>query len=101
MDALVLEEVEDPAVMAQCQAQRERYARNDAVFKARAREFYTSYRGKHLAIAGGELFVADTAEEAIAQARARYPDDTGLLIRYIPREKGFRSYANQRRMVSV
>ncbi|HEV8711216.1 MAG TPA: hypothetical protein VGX03_00090 [Candidatus Binatia bacterium] len=54
----------------------------------------TRYRGKCICIAGEELFVADTPEEAIAQAAAAHPEDDGRFVRYIPREKLARIYAN-------
>jgi len=40
------------------------------------------------------LFIADTPEEALRQARAAHPEEDGsILIRYIPREKVSRIYA--------
>jgi len=45
-------------------------------------------------VAGEELFIADTPEEALAQARAAHPEEDGsILIRYIPRQKVARIYA--------
>jgi len=45
-------------------------------------------------VAGEELFIADTPEEVLAQARTAHPEEAGsILIRYIPREKVARIYA--------
>ena len=55
-------------------------------------EVYKLYRGKYVASAGGELFVADTAEQVERLAHEKHPDDTPH-VRYIPREKRYRIYA--------
>ena len=48
-----------------------------------------------------ELFVADTAPHAVALARQAHPEDGGLLLRYIPREKLERVYAYPRPLETV
>jgi len=55
---------------------------------------YAQHRGQCICIAGEQLFAADTAEEALAQARAAHPDNDGVLLRYIPRERMERVYAH-------
>lgn len=91
---LVMEEVSDPGELAKARAQRERFDRNVAWLQARASEVYTRYRGKCISVAGEELFVADTPEEALALATTAHPEDDGSFLRYIPREKLDRIYAN-------
>jgi hypothetical protein len=91
---LVMEEVSDPGELAKARAQRERFDRNVAWLQARASEVYTRYRGKCICVAGEELFVADTPEEALALATTAHPEDDGSFLRYIPREKLDRIYAN-------
>ncbi|MGH8071773.1 MAG: hypothetical protein ACRERE_42370 [Candidatus Entotheonellia bacterium] len=91
---IVMEEVTDPEELAKAQVQRERFDRNSAWLQAHALEIYARYRGKCICIAGEELFAADTPEEALALAKAAYPEDNGLFLRYIPREKVARIYAN-------
>ena len=91
---LVMEEVADPEELAKARAQRERFDRNTAWLQTRAWEVYTRYRGKCICVAGEELFVADTPEEALALATAAHPEDDGSFLRYIPREKLDRIYAN-------
>ncbi len=44
--------------------------------------------GKFVAVAGQEAFIADTSEEARARAEAAHPDDKGLIVQYVPPEKG-------------
>jgi hypothetical protein len=89
-----MEEVTDPEELAQARARHERFARNSAWLQRHATEIYTQYRGKCICVAGEELFIADTPEEVLAQARAAHPEEKGsILIRYIPREKVARIYA--------
>jgi hypothetical protein len=91
---LIMEEVTDPEELARARAQRERFDRNSAWLQAHTSEIYERYRGKCICIAGEELFVADTPAEALAQARTAHPEDDGFFLRYIPREKTTRIYAN-------
>jgi hypothetical protein len=88
-----IEEITDAAERAKAQAQTKRFERNWAWLEAHAAEVY-SHRGKFIAIAGEQLFVADTVEEVLAQALAAHPDDDGRFTRYIPKEKGARIYAH-------
>ena len=54
---------------------------------------YKHHRGRYVAAAGGELFVADTPEEVERLAHEKFPDETPH-VRYIPREKRYRIYAS-------
>jgi hypothetical protein len=56
---------------------------------------FKKFRGRYVASAGGELFIADSREEVDRLARGRHPDEMPH-IRYIPREKGHRIYAYKR-----
>lgn len=91
---IVMEEVTDPEELAQARAQRELFDRNSAWLQAHATEVFSRHRGKCICIAGEELFVADTPEEALALAKAAHPDDDGRFVHYIPREKLARIYAD-------
>lgn len=70
---------------------------NRAWFSEHAKELgvFTNYRGRYVAAAGGELFVADTAEEIDRLVKEKYPDEVPH-VRYILREKCDRIYANKR-----
>ena len=92
--AIVMEEVTDPLELAKARAQRKRFDRNAAWLQAHATHVYTRYRGKCICVAGEEVFAADTPEEALALAVAAHPEDDGRFLRYIPREKLARIYAN-------
>ena len=90
---IVMEEVTDADEVAKARRQRELFDRNAAWLQGRISEVYSEHRGKCICIAGEELFVADTAKEAIVLARAAHPDDDGWFTRYIPEEKVARIYA--------
>jgi hypothetical protein len=91
---LVMEEIRDPQEVAQAQAQAERLARNAAWLQAHAADIYPRYRGYHICIAGEELFVAATSDEAWALATAAHPDDDGRFLYYIPPEALARIYVH-------
>src|SRR5215475_11153692 len=92
---VVMEEVTDPAELARAQAQRERYDRNWAWFKARATEVYERFRGQCVVIAGEEIYATDGPETAWALAKAAHPKDDGSFIIYVPREKVAHIYCYQ------
>jgi hypothetical protein len=93
---IVMEEVTDPEELARGQAWRARADRNAAWLQAHAAEIYPCHRGKFVCVAGEELFVADTADEVLALARAAHPEDDAFLLHYIPRDKVARVYADHR-----
>lgn len=58
-------------------------------------EVYERYRGKYVAAANEELFVADTPQELERLVHEKYPDEVPH-VRYILREKQSRIYACER-----
>jgi hypothetical protein len=78
-----MEEATDPAEIAAFEARWAQAQRNSDWLQAHAHEIYTRYRGKFIVVAGEELFVGATPGEALALARAAYPEDEGRIIRYI------------------
>ena len=93
--SITMEEVADPVELQKAQAQDERFERNWAWFEMHTAEIYAAHRGKCICVAGAELFVADTPEEALALAIVAYPDDDGRFTRLIPQKKMTRIYADQ------
>lgn len=91
---IVMEEVADPQEVASARSQFAQAERNSAWLQEHAAEIYTQHRGKFIVVAGEELFVADTPEEATALAKPRHPSDAGSIIRYIYPTKLARVYAN-------
>jgi hypothetical protein len=94
LQPLVMVEVTDAEEIAKIKAQRERGRKNSDWLQAHVPQIYAQHRGKCICVAGQELFVADTAPEAVAMARKAHPDDDGFLLRFIPRERMERIYAH-------
>jgi hypothetical protein len=88
--------VTDPVEIAKAREQRARFDRNWEWFEAHCLEIYPKHRGKSLCISGEEVFVGDSAEEVLAQAKAAHPDDNGRFLYYVPRENVPRIYAHRR-----
>jgi hypothetical protein len=88
-----LESSDTPEEVAAARKQREQFDRNSAWLQTHILEIGDKYRGKVICIAGQELFVGDTTREAVAQATAAHPEDSGWFTQYIPKEKVARIYA--------
>ena len=88
-----MQEITDADELATAQKQREQFDRNSAWLQNNISDIYAKHRGKCICVAGQEVFVADTATDAIAQATTAHPDDDGWFTRYIPKEKAARIYA--------
>ncbi len=93
---VVIEEVDDPALAERMRVQDRKLRRNLAVFDAHAQDLFSNQRGKVIVVAGEELHITDTAEEAWAWAESTHPDDEGVFVHYIPVERGWRIYGNVR-----
>lgn len=93
LGVIVMEEVTDPEELARARAQRERFDRNVTWLQAHGAAVYSRHRGKFLCIAGEELFVADTPDEALARGVAAHTDDDESFLHYVPAEKLPRIYA--------
>jgi hypothetical protein len=91
---VVIEEVTDPQELAEARARRTRFDRNETWLQAHAAEIYRCHRGRYICIAGNELFVADTPDGAYASGKSAHPEDDGSFVRYIPKEKLPRVYAD-------
>jgi hypothetical protein len=88
----ILEEVTDPAEIARSRAQDERAGRNYAWLQAHWQDVLPQARGRFLAVAGQEAFIADAPAEAWKTARDAHPEDDGAISQYVPREGGPRIY---------
>jgi hypothetical protein len=94
--ALTLEEVTDPATIARCRQQNERAKKNSDWLQANWAILLPQARGKFLAVAGQEAFIADTPQAAWNMARAAHPEDNGAISQYVLPEGGPRIYAHRR-----
>ena len=57
-------------------------------------------RGKFVAIANQEAFIAETPAEAWAWVEATHPEDNGAIVHYVRTQRGSRLYADGRAMGS-
>ena len=92
----IIEEVVDPEEIVRSRVQRERARRNSDWLQAHWPEIVPRARGRFLAVAGQEAFIADSMEEAWALAMAAHPEDTGAHLQYVIPERGPRIYADRR-----
>ena len=90
-----IEEVSDPVENALCKAQHLQFKSNSDWLQTHWGDLLPQVRGKFVAVAGQEAFVADTPEEARRLAKATHPEDNGLLCQYVFPHKGPRIYANR------
>jgi hypothetical protein len=89
-----MEIITDPVALASAEVRRRAFERNQAWLEAHASEVFSQNRGRFYCISGQELFVGESADAALREARAAHPDDEGRFTGYIPREKMDRIYAN-------
>ena len=97
----LIEGITDPAVVARFQAQDERARRNEAWLQSHWPELLPSARGRFIAVAGQEAFIADSHERAREMTRAAHPDDDGVIEQYVRPERGPRLYARQGGVVDL
>jgi hypothetical protein len=90
----IIEEVTEPQEIARAKAQDERHRRNSDWLQAHWSDVLPQARGKFLAVAGQEPFIADTPEEAWAWVDATHPEDNGAIVQYVRTDTGPRIYAN-------
>lgn len=92
---LIVEEITDPAEIERRHRGREQFQRNSSWLQDHWPDLLPQALGKHIAVAGQEAFIADTAEEAVARARAAHPGDQGRFVQYVRPERGPRIYGNR------
>ena len=92
----IIEEISDPLEIARARAQDERHRRNSDWLHRHWDDVLPQARGKFLAIAGQEPYIAATPEAAWAWVATTHPEDDGAIVQYIRPEIGPRVYAGQR-----
>jgi hypothetical protein len=94
--AFHIEEVTEPNQIRRAQAQDARHRRNSEWLQAHWADVLPQARGKFLAVAGQEPFIADTPAAAWAWIDATHPEDDGAIVQYIRPETGPRIYVDRR-----
>ncbi len=90
-----IEEVTDPVAVARFRAMHEQAKRNSDWLQAHWDDLLPQARGKFLAVAGQEAFLANTPEEAWTWAETTHPTDKGAIVQYVRAEKGPRFYGHR------
>ena len=91
----VIEEVSDPDEIRLSQDQDARHRRNSAWLQAHWGDVVPQARGKFVAVARQEAFIAEIPAEAWAWVETAHPEDTGAIVRYIRTQRGPRLYADR------
>ena len=91
---VAIEEVTDPVENARARQQDECHQRNLHWMQEHWADVLPHGFGKFLAVAGQEAFLAETAQEAWALAKAAHPQDPGAFIQYLRPNTGPRIYAH-------
>ncbi len=99
--AMILEEITDPAELARAQAQDERHRCNQEWLEAHWSNLLPTARGRFVAVARQEAFIAPSAAEAWAWVESTHPDDDGAIVRYVRSNPGPRIYAGRRTLASM
>jgi hypothetical protein len=94
-----IEAVTDPVEIARHRTKAEQAKRNSDWLQAHWADVLPQARGKFLAVAGQEAFIADTPGQAWAWAEQQHPEDQGTLVQYVIPEGRPRMYENRGRVV--
>jgi hypothetical protein len=98
---VLIEDTTDPAEADRNRQGREQFQRNAQWLQAHWQDLLPRARGKYVAVAGQEAFVAATPAEAWAWAKNQHPEDKGPLVQYVLASQGPRSYVNRRIVAHV
>ncbi len=93
---LVIEEINDPDEVAPRVRQGARAKLNRNWLSAHWADVLPAARGRFVAVAGQEAFIADSSKGAWALAGLAHPEDDGAICQYVPCELGPRIYGNSR-----
>jgi hypothetical protein len=84
----------DPAERTAFAARHEKFLRNMTWFEQNLADIRTRYGGRFVCVAGGQVFVADSAREAVALAHTAHPDERGAgYFTYVTPVRGAESHA--------
>ena len=97
---VTLEFNDDPAHYEKARAQHDRAVRNGEWLERHWGDLLPGVRGRFVAVAGQEAFVADTGAEARRMAAEAHPEDDGVIVQYVRKDAYPRIYAHIGKMVS-
>ena len=97
----IVSSIDEPAGVAEVRARNERGRRNLTWLEGHWADFLPQARGRFVAVAGEDGYVADSAEEAWAWAKKTHPEDDGAIVQFVRSDEGPRIYANRRHLAHV
>jgi len=92
---ITIEEETDPVTIARVRETLEHFGRNSDWLATHWSDLLPQARGKFIAVAGQEAFVADSLDEAWEWVTKTHPVDKGPLVRFVFAGKGPRMYAGK------
>lgn len=98
---LVVEENNDPIHFEKVRVQHERAMRNCNWLADHWPELLPTARGRFVAVAGQQAFVAETSAEVWALAKAAHPEDDGAIMQFVRQDTNPRIYGNRGILASV
>lgn len=98
---LTVEELSNREEVDGVRAKFERGRRNSQWLAAHWHQLLPEARGRFVAVAGQEAFVADSSERAWACAKQAHPDDDGAFVQYVFPTCRPRLYANRRLLADM
>ena len=90
---ITIEEETDPAKVGRIRENLEHFTRNSDWLASHWPDLLPQARGKFVAVAGQEAFLADTPEAAWEWVKKRHPDDKGPLVHFVRQGIGPRVYS--------
>ncbi len=90
---VVMEVITDPEYNARADAQMARYTRNSDWLADHWPELLPQARGKYVAVADQQAYIADTSADAWAWCDREHPGDDGPLVQYVHEHPGPKIYA--------
>ena len=92
---LSVENITDPVRVARARAQIERGKRNADWLQTHWGDLLPAARGKFVAVAGQEAFIAATPELAWNWAKITHPEDDRALVQYVRKDTNPRIYGHR------
>lgn len=99
--ALTIEDVTDARAIEAAHVRAEQARVNGDWLEGHWSDLLPAARGRFIAVAGGEGFVAETAQAAWAWVDKNHPGDAGAFVQYVPCIQGPRIYANRWHLAHV
>jgi hypothetical protein len=91
----IIEEVTDSEAIERNRRQHEQFRRNSDWLQAHWNDVLPAAYGKFVAVAGQEVFVAESIQQAWEWVETVHPDDKGAWVRYVRPPGGPRIYTTR------